>query len=67
VDKQDYNRIKQGDFLNIDIKSVKDVVSLTNISKKEMIQVAFRLSNREKDMIKVGGKLAAIQAKQANY
>jgi aconitate hydratase len=67
VDKQDYNQISQDDILNIDMKSFKDIISLKNISKKEMIKVAFRLSNREKDMIKVGGKLAAIQAKQANY
>jgi aconitate hydratase len=65
IDKQDYNRINQGDTLNIDMKTLKEIVTLENISKKEKIQVAFRLSNREKDMIKVGGKLASIRAKQA--
>jgi aconitate hydratase len=66
LDVQDYNRIRQGDFLNIEIKTLKEIVPLANITKKEMIQVAFRLSNREKTMIKIGGKLAAIRAKQTN-
>ena len=66
INKQDYNRISQNDTLNIDVKTLEDKIVLENITKKETIQLALKLSNREKTMIKIGGKLASIRAKHFN-
>jgi aconitate hydratase len=67
INKQDYNRINQGDTLNIDVKILKDKIVIKNISKKDKIQLSLKLSKREKAMIKVGGKLASIRAKHSSY
>lgn len=64
-DKEDYNRINQGDCLNVDLKNFTEIVSLKNISSNEKIHLLFSLSDREKDMIKIGGKLATIRSKQS--
>jgi aconitate hydratase len=66
INKQDYNQINQGDTLNLDVKILKDKIDLENISKKDKIQLALKLSKREKAMIKVGGKLALIRAKHSS-
>lgn len=66
INKIDYDRIHQGDTLNIKVKFLKNRIELENISKKEKIQLALKISEREKDMIKVGGKLASIRAKHSS-
>lgn len=66
INKQDYSRISLDDTLNMDVKILKDKIALENISKKEKIQLALKLSNKEKAMIKVGGKLASIRAKHSS-
>jgi len=67
ISKQDYKRINQGDTLSIDVKDLENIVVLTNVTTKDTIRVVLNLSNREKRMLKAGGKLAAIRAKQVNY
>jgi len=66
IGKQDYKRINQGDILSIDVKDLENIVFLTNVTTKDTIRVVLNLSNREKGMLKAGGKLAAIRAKQGN-
>jgi len=66
IGKQDYKRINQGDILSIDVKDLENIVFLTNVTTKDTIRVVLNLSNREKGMLKAGGKLAAIRAKQVN-
>jgi aconitate hydratase len=66
INKQDYDRINQGDKLIIDVKILKDKIIIENTSKKNKIQLSLKLSKREKAMIKVGGKLASIRAKHSS-
>lgn len=67
ISKQDYKRINQGDILSINVKDLENIMSLTNVNQQNIIRVSLNLSDREKRMIKVGGKLAAIRSKQTNY
>ena len=62
---QDYKKISQGDTLTIEVKNLTEKLILENNNTNEKIQVTLRLTEREKTMIKMGGKLAAIRAKQA--
>jgi aconitate hydratase len=64
VDKQGYGGVAQGDVLEIEMKSLKKDICVKNVTKGTEIQVKFSFSDREKDMLKAGGKLAAIKAKQ---
>jgi aconitate hydratase len=66
IDKQDYELFSQGDDLKIDIADLGEILTLENITRKIKINIALRLSSREKTMMKVGGKLSAIRAKQIN-
>jgi aconitate hydratase len=63
-DRQDYAGVAQGDVLEIEMKGLKKDICVKNVTKGKEIQVKFSLSDREKGMLKVGGKLAAIKAKQ---
>jgi aconitate hydratase len=63
VDDQDYMDVAQGDVLELDVKGLKRDLCLKNVSKGAEIKVKLNLSDREKNMLKVGGKLAAIKAK----
>ena len=67
ISKQDYHRITQGDILSINVKDLENIMSLTNVNQQNIIRVSLNLSDREKRMIKAGGKLAAIRSKQTNY
>jgi aconitate hydratase len=64
VDKRDYLNVAQEDTLELDVKGLKRKLCVKNITKGAEINVALELSDREKDMVKAGGKLAAIKAKQ---
>ena len=66
ISKQDYKRINQGDILSINVKDLENIMSLTNVNQQNIIRVSLNLSDREKRMIKAGGKLAAIRSKQTN-
>jgi aconitate hydratase len=63
-DKQDYKNIAHGDVLELDVKGLKRNVCVKNVTKNAEFQVELDLSDREKNMLKLGGKLAAIKAKQ---
>ncbi|MEM3356879.1 MAG: aconitate hydratase, partial [Candidatus Bathyarchaeia archaeon] len=63
-DKQDYARIAQGDVLEFDATELKSRLRIRNVTKDEDFQVELNLSDREKSVLKAGGKLAAIKAKQ---
>ena len=64
VDKQDYSNVAQGDILELDVKGLKRNLCAKNVTKGAEIKVELDLSDREKGMLKAGGKLAAIKAKQ---
>ena len=64
VAKEDYAGVAQGDMLELDVKDLERNLCVENVTKSEEIQVELSLSDREKGMLKAGGKLAAIKAKQ---
>jgi aconitate hydratase len=63
VDSRDYLDVAQGDVLEIDVKGLRRNICVKDASKGAEIKVELDLSDREKNMLKVGGKLAAIKAK----
>jgi aconitate hydratase len=65
ADKQDYTGIAQGDALELDVKDLKESLCVKNVTKGVEVQVELGLTDRERSVIKAGGKLAAIKAKQA--
>jgi aconitate hydratase len=65
-DKHDYLGIAQGDVLDLDVKDLKEHLLVRNVTKGTEIQVTLGLSSLEKSIVKAGGKLAAIKAKQNN-
>jgi aconitate hydratase len=65
VNKQDYACINQGDMLQIDTKTLGSSMCLKNSTRKTEIQVESDLSDRDIDVIRAGGKLAAVRQKQA--
>jgi hypothetical protein len=52
-------------MLELTVKGLKKKLCVKNVTKGVEIQVLLSLSEREKGVIKAGGKLAAIRAKQA--
>jgi aconitate hydratase len=64
VDKQDYAVFAQGNMLELDVKGLKRCLHVKNVTKGAEFQVELGLSDREKVMLKAGGKLAAVKAKQ---
>jgi hypothetical protein len=65
VDRQDYSGVAQGDVLELDVKSLEKSLCVKNTSKGSRIKVDLSLSAVEKNIIKAGGKLAAIKARHA--
>jgi aconitate hydratase len=63
VDKQDYPGVAQGDLLELNVTGLKRDLCVKNAAKGAEFKVALDLSKREKDVLKAGGKLAAIKAK----
>ncbi len=63
--KQDYSNIAQGDLLELAIKDLDKNLIVKNLTKGTQIQVTLSLSDLEKRMVRAGGKLAYIKAKQA--
>jgi len=51
--------------LELDVKGLKKNLCVKNVTKGAELKVELSISDREKGMLKVGGKLAAIKAKQA--
>ncbi|MCW4047559.1 MAG: aconitate hydratase [Candidatus Bathyarchaeota archaeon] len=65
ADKHDYAEVAQGDQLELNVASLEAPLNLKNRTKGMEIQVDLNLSEAEKQVLKAGGKLAAIKAKQA--
>ena len=64
ADKQDYLGIAQDDALDLKVNELKENLCVKNLTKGTTINVTLSLSDLEKSMVKAGGKLAAIKAKQ---
>jgi aconitate hydratase len=64
VDKQDYSNVAQGDMIELDVKGLKRNLCVKNVTEGAEITVELDLSDREKGMLRAGGKLAAIKSKQ---
>jgi len=65
ADKQDYSAVAQGDILELDTKGLANTTCVRNVARKTEIQVELNLSDRDKEVIQAGGKLAAVRKKQA--
>jgi aconitate hydratase len=65
VDKQDYNKISQGDMLEFDTLNLQKSLAVKNTTACTTIQVECDLSEFDKAMILAGGKLAAIKQKHS--
>jgi aconitate hydratase len=65
ADKQDYTAVAQGDMLEVDLTGLKRYLSVKNPTKGAEFRVELDLSDRDKDLLRAGGKLAAIKAKHA--
>jgi aconitate hydratase len=64
IDKHDYSGFSLGDMLDLDVKDLKERLFLKNLTKSLRVEVALSLSEFERGIVKAGGKLAAIRAKQ---
>ena len=65
VDEADYDRIDQGDQLELNVKNIKGKLTLENKTKGESYQVTHTLSPRDIEVIKAGGALAYAKASLA--
>jgi len=63
VDKQDYADLAQGNRLELDVKGLTRGLCVKNVTKGAEFQVELGLSDREKNLLRAGGKLAAVKAK----
>jgi aconitate hydratase len=63
VDKQDYADVAQGNRLELDVKGLRRVLCVKNVTNGAEFQVELGLSDREKSLLRAGGKLAAVKAK----
>jgi aconitate hydratase len=62
VDEADYDKIDQGDQLEMNTKSIKKTMTLKNKTKGESYQLTHSLDPRAVDIIKAGGSLAYAKA-----
>ncbi len=63
ANKRDYVDVGQGDSLELNMKELQRNLSVKNVAKGAAFCVELDLSDREKSLLKAGGKLAAIKAK----
>jgi hypothetical protein len=64
ADKKDYLKVDQGDKLALEVGGLEEHLKVKNATKGTSIDVTLNLSDLEKSLVKAGGKLAAIKAKQ---
>lgn len=62
VDEKDYENVVRGDSLELDTRGFRRNLCINNLTKGLEFSVNLDLSDREKNLLKVGGKLAAIRA-----
>ena len=65
ANKQDYAAVAQGDMLELDLKGLQRNLCMKNVETGVELGVTFDLGDREKDLLKAGGKLAAVKAKHS--
>jgi aconitate hydratase len=63
VDKQDYVDVAQGNRLELEVKGLRQGLCVKNDTKGTEFHVELGLSDREKSLLRAGGKLAAVKAK----
>jgi aconitate hydratase len=63
-DKKDYSGFSQSDALDLDVKDFNERLLVKNRTKGTKVDVTLSLSELEWSIVKAGGKLAAIKAKQ---
>jgi aconitate hydratase len=64
ADKHDYTDFDEGDNLFLETDDLKEHLVVQNLTKDKKFNVNLNLSPMEKNIVKAGGKLAAIKAKQ---
>jgi aconitate hydratase len=65
AEKKDYAGIVQGDVLEMDAKGLKKkALCVKNATRNVAIQVELNLSDRDRDVLKAGGKLAIVNHHQ---
>jgi aconitate hydratase len=62
-DPADYQKIEQGDMLEVDVSELTQHLTLINKTKNSSVPVTHSLSARDREMIKAGGALAYAKAK----
>jgi aconitate hydratase len=62
--KGDYLGIDQGDILDLQVDDLNERLIMKNQTKGTKIEATLSLTSLEKEIVKVGGKLAAIKVKQ---
>jgi aconitate hydratase len=67
VDKKDFADVAQGNMLRLDVKNLRLSLCVKNVTKGAEFQVELGLSDREKSLLRAGGKLAAIKAKHVKH
>ena len=65
VNEGDYDKIDQGDQLELNVKSIRKTLTLKNKTKGESYQLTHALDPRAIDIIKAGGSLAYAKANMA--
>ena len=55
----------QGDVLEFDTEGLTDKICMKSVTRKREIPAELDVSDRDKDVIRAGGKLAAVRQKQA--
>ncbi len=61
---EDYNEVVLGDLLEMDTSSLSTLLCVKNETRKNEFQVELNLSDRERDILRAGGKLAAARKKE---
>ena len=64
ADKKDYLKVDQGDKLSLEVYGLEEHLKVKNETKEATFDLTLNLSDLEKSLVKAGGKLAAIKAKQ---
>jgi aconitate hydratase len=66
VNKEDYNKIDQGDQVELDLRPIETgKVILNNLSKNLELELTHTLSEKDLEELKAGGKLTLIKQKHA--
>jgi aconitate hydratase len=60
ADKKDYMGIVQGDMLELVTKGLRKTLRVKNVTRNVEIQFELDLSDHDKDVLKAGGKLVAV-------